>query len=109
MGRYQQQTAEEFSRMAYDAVNAGIIRLSQRRKLAAAAEVLGIRPFDAQLLIACALRQWSLDRAYDPTPSRQAPALSFEYKSWSRMCLRFALIVSTAFILDAIIIWHWLS
>jgi hypothetical protein len=109
LGCYQQNTAENFTRLAYDRVSAGIIRLDERQLLAHEAEQLGIRPFDAQLLIACAIRQWALDHAYDATPSYEAPALSFEYRSWHQAWVRVALILFTAVILDGIIIWKWLS
>ena len=108
IGRYEQRTAETFTRMAYDAVEAGLIRHEERDRLAKAAEEMGIRAFDAQLLIACAVRQWALDRRYDPTPSPVAPALSFEYQSWRRLWTRIALVILTAITLDAIILWKWL-
>jgi hypothetical protein len=109
LSRYEQATAERFSRMAYDAVEAGLIRHDERLRLAAEAENLGIRPFDAQLLIACAVRQWALDRRYDATPTRTAPALSFEYRAWRRVWTRIALLIGTAVALDGIIVWKWLT
>lgn len=108
LNRYQQATAERFSRLAYDAVEAGLIRHDDRQRLAAAAEDLGLRPFDAQLLIACAIRQWALDHQYDPTPTLEAPALSFEYRAWRRVWTRSALVIGTAAVLDLIILWKWL-
>jgi hypothetical protein len=108
LSQYQQGLAEHFSRMAYDRVEAGLIRLEQRQQLAAEADDLGIRPFDAQLLIACAIRQWVLDRDYDPRPSLAAPALSFEYKSWRRVWLRIGIVIGFAVAFDAIVIWKWL-
>ncbi len=108
LSRYQQETAEHFSRLVYDAVEAGLIRHDQRQRLAAEAENLGIRPFDAQLLIACAVRQWALDHRYDATPSPDAPALSFEYRSWRRVWMRIGLVVGTAAALDIVILWKWL-
>jgi len=108
ISRYQRTTADSFSRAAYDAVDAGMIRLDDRRRLADLAESLAIRPFDAQLLIACAVRQWALDHRYDAAPSPQAPVLSFEYKSWRRVWTRIALVLIFAVTLDAIIIWKWL-
>jgi hypothetical protein len=109
LSRYQQATAEHFSRMAYEMVEAGLIRHDHRQRLAAEAEHLGIRSFDAQLLIACAVRQWSLDRHYDPAPTFEAPRLSFEYQAWQRAWRRVALIVGTAAALDLIILWKWLG
>jgi hypothetical protein len=109
LSRYQQGTAEEFSRLAYDAVEAGLIRLDDRRRLAAAAEDLGIAAFDAQLLIACAVRKWALDHRYDASPSLRAPELSFEYKTWRRVWLRIGIVVGMAVALDGIILWKWLA
>jgi hypothetical protein len=109
LGRYEQGTAERFSKIAYDCVDAGLIRLDDRRRLAKEADAAGIREFDAQLLIACAVRQWSLDRRYDATPSPTAPKLSFEYRSWRRVWTRLAIVGGMAIALDAIIIWKWLS
>ncbi|GEM_PF-1972602 len=109
MSRYKQNVAESFTTMAYECVQAGIIRLDDRRKLAAEAAALGIRDFDAQLLMACAVRQWSLDRHYDPEPTREAPALSFEYKSWNKAWLRFAIVVGAALSIDLVLILKWLS
>jgi hypothetical protein len=109
MSHYEQGVAEKFSQLAYDAVECGLIRHEERTRLAKAAEELAIRPFDAQLLIACSLRQWSLDRRYDPTPTTRAPKLSFEYRSWKRVCMRIGLVVCTAAALDWIILSRWLS
>ena len=95
--------------MAYDAIERGIIRGDARKRLAATAEVLGIRPFDAQLLIACAIRQWALDRRYDASPNPTAPALSPEFRGWHRAWARISLILGTAAILDVIILWKWLG
>ncbi len=109
IGRYEQNVAEGFSKVAYESITGGIIRLDDRRRLASAAKEFGIRDFDAQLLIACAIRKWALDHAYDAVPSRREPALSFEYKAWHKLCLRLSLVVCTAIILDGLIIWKWLS
>ena len=109
LGRYEQNVAEGFSKAAYEVVEGGIIRLDDRRRLAAAAKEMGIRDFDAQLLIACAVRKWALDHTYDATPTRHAPALSFEYKAWGKLWVRLALVACTAVILDGLIIWKWLS
>lgn len=107
MSRYDQRTAETFSQMAYDAVCAGIIRLDDRERLASAAADMGIRPFDAQLLIACAIRKWAIDRQYDPTPTLNAPQLSYEYKTFRKVWLRAAIMVTFAVALDVIIILKW--
>ena len=88
LSRYAQGTAEYYTRMAYAAVAAGLIRHDDRQRLAAEAEALGIRAVDAQLLIACAIRQWALDHRYDPTPTLRAPALSYEYRSLRRVWTR---------------------
>ena len=109
MGRYEQSTAERFSQSAYDCVDAGIIRLDDRKRLAAEAETAGIRAFDAQLLIACAIRQWAMDHQYEAAPSPDAPALSFEYQSWRRVWMRLAIVFGFAIAMDLIIIWKWLS
>jgi hypothetical protein len=109
LGRYEQGTAERFSQAAYECVDAGLIRLDDRRRLAKEAATVGIRDFDAQLLIACAVRQWSLDHRYDATPSPSAPQLSFEYRAWGRVWTRLAIVAGLAFALDVLIIWKWLS
>ncbi len=109
LSRYEQSTAERFSQMAYECVDAGIIRLDDRKKLAAEAERAGIRAFDAQLLIACAVRQWGMDHRYEGGPSLEAPALSFEYQSWRRVWMRLAIVFGFAIGMDLIIIWKWLS
>ena len=108
MGQYEKRVAENFTRQAYACVFSGIIRMEDRRRLTQLADELGIRPFDAQLLIACAVRQWALDHRYDSHPTREAPRLSFEYKSVGKMWLRTAIIVSLAVTLDLIILWNWL-
>lgn len=108
MRQYQQNVAEAFTRQAYDRVLAGVIRLDDRRELERVAEAMAIKPFDAQLLIACAVRQWALDHAYDPTPNPFAPLLSYEYRSWGKAWLRWAIVVATAVSIDGIIIWQWL-
>ncbi len=109
MSRYHRATAEKFSGAAYAQVTAGLIRLDDRRRLAALAENLGIRPFDAQLLIACAIRQWALDHRADTRPNPEAPHLSFEYRSWRHAWVRFGLIATLAFMLDYFILVRWLS
>lgn len=106
---YERGTAEAFSRAAYDAVEKGLIRYSDRQRLAAYAEEVGIRSFDAQLLIACAVRQWALDHQYDATPSRKAPQLSAEYRAWRRVWMRIGLVLGTAAAMDLIILWKWLA
>ena len=108
LGRYQQNVAETFCQEAASAITNGLLRLDERRRLAALAEQLGIRPFDAQLLIACAIRQWALDHHYEVTPSPQAPRLSFEYRAWRLGWMRFALVAGLAVILDGVILWGWL-
>jgi hypothetical protein len=109
ISQYEQGTAERFSRMAYEAVDAGIIRKEQRERLAAAADALAIRSFDAQLLIACAIRKWVLDRQYDATPTHAAPALSSEYRAWSKLWVRLALVACFTVALEGIILWRWLG
>jgi hypothetical protein len=109
MSRYSQRVAEEFSQAAYERVEAGILRQNDRRSLALAAKEMEIRDFDAQLLIACAVRQWAMDHRYDATPSPEAPRLSFEYQSWGRVWKRIAIVVGMAAALDAVIIWKMLS
>ena len=106
---HQKNAAEKFCQAAYDRVEAGLIRLDDRRALAAEARELGIRDFDAQLLIACAIRKWALDRRYDPSPNPHAPRLSFEYKAWRGAWMRFAVIMGTALSFDAVILYHWLG
>ena len=107
LSQYEEGTAEHFSTQAYDAVSAGVIRLEDRERLADLAQDLRIRPFDAQLLIACAIRKWSLDHRYDPTPTLAAPKLSFEYQTFRKVCLRVAILLSFAAVLDLIVIFKW--
>ena len=109
LGRYDRGMAERFSRLAYARIEGGVIRLEDRRQLGRQAEKLGIRPFDAQLLIACAIRQWALDRSYDPRPSPTAPRLSAEFRAWGRAWLRLGLILATAVALDLVIIYRWIG
>jgi hypothetical protein len=109
MEKHDRNAAELFCQAAYECVEAGLIRLDDRRALAQAARELGIRDFDAQLLIACAIRKWALDHRYDPRPNPNAPRLSFEYKSWPRAWMRFAVILGMAMSLDAVILYHWLG
>jgi len=109
MSRYHQSTAEAFTKAAYEAVEAGLIRHADRQRLAEKAAEMGIRDFDAQLLIACAVRQWALDRRYDARPSLAAPKLSFEYKSWRRAWMRVAILLGTAAAVDALVLWKWLG
>jgi hypothetical protein len=101
MHRYEQNVAEEFTREAYHRVSAGIIRHDARKRLAARAAELNIRPFDAQLLIACAVRQWSLDKGAVKKPIGKSFRDSVS-SSWRRM----ALLAILAGVLDAILIWQ---
>lgn len=109
LDRYHQNVAEAFSREAYDCVMSGLIRRQERQRLGQRAEELGIRPFDAQLLLACAIRQWVLDQAYHSRPSREAPRLSFEYRAWGKIWIRRAILVGLALSLDGVLLWHWLK
>jgi hypothetical protein len=109
LSRYEQGTAEQFSQAAYECIDSGLIRLDDRRRLAREATAAGIRDFDAQLLIACAVRKWALDHRYDSSPSPTAPHLSFEYRAWGRVWRRLAIVGGLALALDLLIIWKWLS
>ena len=109
MRRYEENVAEEYTRVAYEAVEQGLIRLDERRRLARVAEEMGIREFDAQLLIACAVRQWAVDHRYEVRPSREAPKLSYEYKAWSRAWLKFGIVAGAAAAIDGVILWGWLG
>jgi len=108
LGQYEHNVAETFTREAYDCVEMGLLRFDARRALAGRAETLGIRPFDAQLLIACAIRKWSLDHQYEPLPSLHAPKLSYEYALWKKVWLRFTLVTATAIVVDYLVIMAWL-
>jgi hypothetical protein len=101
MNRYEQNVAEEFAREAYHRVSAGIIRHDARKGLGARAAELKIRPFDAQLLIACALRKWSEDQGTVAKPSC-APLSAGAPSCWRRL----GVLVALAGILDAILIWR---
>jgi hypothetical protein len=108
MRQYEENTAEAFTVVAYDAIEQGVIRLDERRRLARLAGEMGIREFDGQLLIACAVRKWSMDHRYDESPSRDAPRLSYEYKAWVRGWVKFGIVAATAAVIDSILLWNWL-
>ena len=98
---YRQNVAEQFTAEAYQCVKSGIIRLSDRKRLAGRAADLNIRPFDAQLLIACAIRQASLDQAEagaDAGISETGPIRRRTY--W-----RLALLLAAAALMDAVLVW----
>jgi hypothetical protein len=95
--------------MAYERVESGVIRFEHRRRLAQVAERLGIRPFDAQLLIACAVRKWALDRSYDPRPSPHAPRLSAEYRWWGKAWMRWGLVAGGVVAIEGMMVWRWMS
>lgn len=102
MQRYKQNVAEEFTHEAYRRVAAGIIRFDDRQHLSALARKMDIRPFDAQLLIACAIRQWSVDQtAAVPVPTllKLRPATR---RAWRRL----AAMVGLAAALDVVLIWR---
>jgi len=108
-GQLERKDMAFFSSRAYDAVEAGIIRLEERNRLAQEAQEMGIRSFDAQLLIACAIRQWVMDHHYDATPSKQAPKLSPEYRAWRMSWARLWGLATVTIVIEAIILWHWLG
>jgi len=103
MQDYKKQVADDFSQLAYRHVTEGIIRYDDRRRLAKASARAGIRPFDAQILIACAVRQWTLDqgierlRAPRPMPSANSRH-AFTWRTWTAAGL-------VALIADAFLIW----
>jgi hypothetical protein len=109
MRQYEANTTETFTKVAYEAVEHGLIRLDERKRLARVAVGMGIREFDAQLLIACAVRQWVLDHRYESRPRPDAPRLSFEYKAWARGWMKFAVMAGTAAAVDAILLYNWLK
>lgn len=108
MGQYQQNLAEEFSRRVYACVHEGLISGSDRRRLAREAADLGLRSFDAQLVIACAIRQWSLDqpaRRRKPISQMRFPSRRpIVHKLWFRV----AIIGLMALLIDTTIIMLWL-
>jgi len=107
-GQLERKDMEIFSAIAYDAVEAGIIRLEERNRLAKEAQEMGMRAFDAQLLIACAIRQWVMDHQYDATPSKEAPKLSPEYRAWRMSWARLWALAAITIVVEAIILWRWL-
>ncbi len=109
MGRYEGGVAEVFSRLAYERVEGGVIRLDDRRWLARRAQGFGIRPFDAQLLIACAVRKRALDGMYDATPSLAAPRLSARYRWWRQMWMRWGLVAGVVLAVEGMIAWRWMG
>ncbi len=103
MQRYRQNVAEEFTREAYGRVAAGIIRFDDRKRLAALAQQMEIRPFDAQLLIACAVRQWSVDRTGEKAvPSKKISLHPKHRSAWRKLTL----MVILAAALDVVLIWR---
>lgn len=108
MGQYQQNLAEEFSRRAYDCVHQGLITGSDRRRLAHEADELGLRPFDAQLLIACAIRQWSLDRPQLIQHRAARSHLKLHRPIARRRWYGYAIIGVAALAIDTAIVMLWL-
>jgi hypothetical protein len=104
MQDYKREVADDFSRLAYRSVNAGIIRLEDRKRLGKAAYRAGIRDFDAQLLIACAIRQWAIDQSAKGKFARR-PRKRLAENRWRR----WVAVAGAAAVLDAIVVWNWLS
>lgn len=110
MGQRQQNLAEDFSRNAYHCVREGLITGSDRKRLAHEAAEMGLRPFDAQLLIACAIRQWALDRPVTGM-AKEKFLCRKQKKSHSAVSHRwwkFAAVGLVAVIIDSAIILLWL-
>jgi hypothetical protein len=104
--------ADVFSQLAYRCVDNGIVRLDHRRQLARAAVRLGLRPFEAQLLIACAIRQKTLEQGPQfchrpPAPDQATldPPRPQRFSPWKTL----ALLAATAASLDILLIYLWLS
>jgi hypothetical protein len=103
--------ADAFSDLAYRCVDSGIVRLEDRRQLARAAVRLGLRPFEAQLLIACAIRQKTLDQGLKPRPALTAHDRPKENPSPRRLApwKTLAFLTATAASLDLLLIYLWFS
>ncbi len=112
LSQYQRHTAEAFCDQVYAAISHGLLRLDQRTALARQAESLGIRPFDAQLLIACTIRQWALDQGQSVGPPLRAqddhPAGAARHKTRERW-LRFLVMLLLAVALDVAIIMYYIK
>jgi hypothetical protein len=101
--------ADVFSGLAYGCVSDGIVRFEDRRRLARAAVRLGLRPFEAQLLIACAIRQKTLDQGRS-SPTQRVPARTIQRRTTTISAWKtFALLAATAASLDFLVIYLWLS
>jgi hypothetical protein len=107
-----QHPADVFTGLAYASVSNGIVRMEDRHRLARAAVRLGLRPFEAQLLIACAIRQKTLEegprvRQSPPAarPARKAATAGRRASFWKPLGALIALAAS----LDTLVIYLWLS
>ncbi len=108
MNRYQQNLAENFSRQAYMCVQNGLISGSDRHALARDAEKMGLRAFDAQLLIACAVRQWAIDQQNHVAVHKNSQkSIKREIVLHFPLWLKYATTVLIAILLDCAIIWYW--
>ena len=94
---YQRNVAAAFAEEAYWSVEEGVIRMEERQRLAARGRQLGLRPFDAELLIACALRDWAADhpgRRWKRAAQKKAGGL---WKLWVGAAV-------AAIIMDAVVV-----
>ena len=78
LASYQSNVAAAFAEEAYWCVEDGVIRMEERRRLEERAQMLGIRPFDAQLVMACAIRDW----VFDHGPRRRKPVVRQGGGAW---------------------------
>jgi hypothetical protein len=104
--------ADIFSEIAYRCVSDGIVRLEDRRQLARAAAHLGLRPFEAQLLIACAIRQKTIDegpRKWRRHFAENRPRADVGRSRRTRFWKSLTLLAATAAALDTLLIYLWLS
>jgi hypothetical protein len=118
MRNYQERQALGFLDAVQAEIVNGLIPGAARRRLANRATDDGISPFDAQLLIACALREWKGEPSAKPRVAntqhqRVNPRTRFDTSTTPRIPARHWSIplgiVTVAAVLDVAVLSWWLS